>query len=882
MNGLAEDAELSEDAFDAVQAAMLARTHDKVPLVRVHAAHALHRLQVPTEEDDPVTLELVRLMAADTSADVRLVALKSVGLSRHTLPHIIQRARDVKPEVRKATYAVVGAKLDPKWLSIAQRVALLRDGLRERDDAVRAACVEMVAVHWLRKAVGSASAVIATLDPEAHADVAELAARELVRVAGMPAELAAGAPWRNGAPRLRVEQALLLRVRFEMWAVGSASARAQLDECAPDVPALVGVLSAHAEQPAVLCELLRLARVLDLSDEAGRRMLGAHASALLGSTAHVARPGGAPLAVVALEVLRATHESELALVREVAELISELHDPLDGPDDDAGGEGGAARAPADAAPADAADAADAALADALARGGELKSQLASCVALDDLDAAAMIKRDIRELEEHVAQLEAARAPARRASDANVHALGALRLAHALLASTSCDARTPEIAGLLAAIILPAMQNAAEPVREVAAVCLGLSCSLGAQFASRYWPVLVQAAARDSAPVRAAALRALADVACTWSPAQLSAAAEGGAPGADGQEAAAECARALCRAAVRDGGAAEPEVQAAGAQGACKLLLLGRVDEPLRTPCLASALCALFAAEAAQRALDGDGARSDGANDGAADALGGMCQFVQLFLGAFRASEQRRALAAALVPLARASAAAPRRTAWANIDVERVARLVAFYAGEAACAPLALAIARELWARPDAAYSAALAKGLCALEPSAAPPGDGDEHSRADDALLAVSEGSADAPRANARARGWRVAMRADCRLRAAGARCVAPRGARSPRPRPCIGALAHPCALLPRRRRASSCAHSSARTARSTRRPLAPSRNGLARMREMRSRTGACTVTRTMATTMAMTNTTGKRRLCPTRWRLRPRRRAAVTTRCSS
>ena len=494
----------------------------------------------------------------------------------------------------------------------------------------------------------------------------------------------------------------------------------------------------------------------------------------------------------------------------------------------------------------------------------------------------MIKRDIRELEEHVAQLEAARAPARRASDANVHALGALRLAHALLASTSCDARTPEIAGLLAAIILPAMQNAAEPVREVAAVCLGLSCSLGAQFASRYWPVLVQAAARDSAPVRAAALRALADVACTWSPAQLSAAAEGGAPGADGQEAAAECARALCRAAVRDGGAAEPEVQAAGAQGACKLLLLGRVDEPLRTPCLASALCALFAAEAAQRALDGDGARSDGANDGAADALGGMCQFVQLFLGAFRASEQRRALAAALVPLARASAAAPRRTAWANIDVERVARLVAFYAGEAACAPLALAIARELWARPDAAYSAALAKGLCALEPSAAPPGDGDEHSRADDALLAVSEGSADAPRANARARGWRVAMRADCRLRAAGARCVAPRGARSPRPRPCIGALAHPCALLPRRRRASSCAHSSARTARSTRRPLAPSRNGLARMREMRSRTGACTVTRTMATTMAMTNTTGKRRLCPTRWRLRPRRRAAVTTRCSS
>jgi hypothetical protein len=55
--------------------------------------------QTPTEPDDPVTLELLRLMGSDSSVDVRLVALKSVGLSRHTLPLMLRRARDVKPEV---------------------------------------------------------------------------------------------------------------------------------------------------------------------------------------------------------------------------------------------------------------------------------------------------------------------------------------------------------------------------------------------------------------------------------------------------------------------------------------------------------------------------------------------------------------------------------------------------------------------------------------------------------------------------------------------------------------------------------------------------------------------------------------------------------------
>lgn len=792
MSSFGEEDELSEELFDALQAALLARCQDKIPLVRLHAINALQRLQMPSDKEDPVTRELIRLMTTDTSADVRLAALRSIGLAPETLPHILRRARDVKPEVRRAAYEVIGSKITAKWLSIAQRVELLRDGLRERDESVRTACVAMLRTHWLRKADGRAAAVLGLLDVEAHTDVAELAARELLREAELPAALAGGAPWLDGAPLLSLEDALLLRVRYEELSTGSAAARAELDGCAPDIPAFVAVLRAHGGQPAVLRELLRLALVLDLTDEAGRRMLGAYAAELLSSVELVSRPGGAPLTAAALALLRATQDSELALVRVVAELISELHDPLDGSADDDAAGGGGERAPGAGDEGDAGSEAEAArfqaeaeLADALARAGELKSQLASCVALEDFDAAAMIKRDIRELEEHVAALEAAGTPARPAAEANVHSLCALRLTASLLSTTTCDARAPEVAGLCAAIILPAMQNAAEPVRELATTCLGLSCALGAAFGARYWRLLVQVAARDSAPaVRAAALRALADVACTWSAAQLSAAAEGGAPGADGEEAAAECARALCRAAVRDGGSAEPQAQAAGAQGLCKLLLLGRVDDGLRLPCLASALCALFAADGSQPASaagSGGGSAGDEAEAERAHTLGAMRQFVQLFFHSFHAKEQRKAVALALVPLARASAAAPRRTAWADVDVERAAQFVCFCAGEPACALLCREIGRELLAHPDAPYAAALTKGLCALAPSAAAlaaaagaadgDDDADKHGAAEGALLRVRARPPRRTRCrpqSARALAGRGSLRACC---TANARC---------------------------------------------------------------------------------------------------------------
>jgi hypothetical protein len=100
--------------------------------------------------------------------------------------------------------------------------------------------------------------------------------------------------------------------------------------------------------------------------------------------------------------------------------------------------------------------------------------------------------------------------------------------------------------------------------------------------------------------------------------------------ADGDEAAAECVRALCRAAVRDGGAAEPAAQAAAGSALCKLLLLGRAPQALAQPCAASALCALFATQLpANGAVGGVGGAPE---DESSEPLGGMRQFVQVCEG----------------------------------------------------------------------------------------------------------------------------------------------------------------------------------------------------------------------------------------------------------
>ena len=57
----------SEDFFDKLSSTMIERARDKVPQVRAQAAAAMCRLQVPDDENDPVTLQYLQLLSSDSN-----------------------------------------------------------------------------------------------------------------------------------------------------------------------------------------------------------------------------------------------------------------------------------------------------------------------------------------------------------------------------------------------------------------------------------------------------------------------------------------------------------------------------------------------------------------------------------------------------------------------------------------------------------------------------------------------------------------------------------------------------------------------------------------------------------------------------------------------
>jgi hypothetical protein len=63
---------------------------------------------------------------------VRKAVLHYICINEHTLDDILQRTRDVQPEVRKAAFTVISERLSLDGLKLAQRIALLKDGLNDR------------------------------------------------------------------------------------------------------------------------------------------------------------------------------------------------------------------------------------------------------------------------------------------------------------------------------------------------------------------------------------------------------------------------------------------------------------------------------------------------------------------------------------------------------------------------------------------------------------------------------------------------------------------------------------------------------------------------------------------------------------------------------
>ncbi|CAI8041284.1 Condensin complex subunit 3 [Geodia barretti] len=162
---------LQSSVLEAVRDVMMERIRDKIPVVRVHAVQALELLQ----EDVSLQEELARLLERDPSPDVRRATLNTIVITDHTLPAIISRTRDVKEQIRKDAFWMLAEKCNIRNFRIEQRIKLLSDGLNDRSEIVREACVKGLLHSWSSNLNGDLLALLSKLDVESSSEVAEQA-----------------------------------------------------------------------------------------------------------------------------------------------------------------------------------------------------------------------------------------------------------------------------------------------------------------------------------------------------------------------------------------------------------------------------------------------------------------------------------------------------------------------------------------------------------------------------------------------------------------------------------------------------------------------------------------------------------------------------------
>ncbi|XP_053406509.1 condensin complex subunit 3-like [Mercenaria mercenaria] len=171
LTNLGEDAQIDDDLYDRLYECMLERLKDKCPMVRYHAVLAMARLQDPADENCPVIKAYLFLLNCDPNADVRRAVMSSIAPSTKTLASIIGRTRDVKDTVRKTAYEVLAEKIHIKALSIASRLQLINEGLKDRSEMVRQACSSKLLQAWMRTVGGNIIDLLKSLDVEDSTDI---------------------------------------------------------------------------------------------------------------------------------------------------------------------------------------------------------------------------------------------------------------------------------------------------------------------------------------------------------------------------------------------------------------------------------------------------------------------------------------------------------------------------------------------------------------------------------------------------------------------------------------------------------------------------------------------------------------------------------------
>ncbi|KAF9168468.1 hypothetical protein DFQ26_007599 [Actinomortierella ambigua] len=274
---------MDDDLYQELKSSLMERIRDKESAVRVQAVFALSKLQGGDEdgEVDSVVAKMLDVMRHDPAADVRRSALFNIEHTKSTMPYILERARDVDAYNRRGVYSKPMDEIpDFRVLSISDREKLLRHGLSDRDAGVKKACTKMLSTKWIHQAEDNLIEFLERLDVMSSSVADDVLKAFFEYRSDILGSLNFNDVfWAN----LTVESALLVRTYAEYCC--SQHDDIAFEKAIPEVTRHAYHIQKYSnsmqeageddrpEAEFIVTQLLMIAKLLDYSDENGRRMM---------------------------------------------------------------------------------------------------------------------------------------------------------------------------------------------------------------------------------------------------------------------------------------------------------------------------------------------------------------------------------------------------------------------------------------------------------------------------------------------------------------------------------------------------------------------------------------------------------------------------------
>lgn len=275
--------ELRTNLLEIFLAKLTDRLYDKEHVVRIQAAIAISRLQqLKNIKGNFVWQELVHVLQFDPHCEVRKTVLSVLDVTTNTLSFVVERSRDVSPIVRKFFFKKKFEEIEISMLTPALSEIVLKNGLLDRDVSVRDACIDMLFSYWLPKAQSNLIHFMSGINVLENTEIAIEALKGFfARFKDLFTTFS-----EDFFESLTNETALIMRVYCEyVFEVNRDAAAVQ--ELLPELTAFAMHIKNACErlleaqddtEESVnlrfqLFQLLMIGKMLDFSDEVGRRFM---------------------------------------------------------------------------------------------------------------------------------------------------------------------------------------------------------------------------------------------------------------------------------------------------------------------------------------------------------------------------------------------------------------------------------------------------------------------------------------------------------------------------------------------------------------------------------------------------------------------------------